>query len=230
MMVLRYWALTRRGTRPENQDACLVPDQELVQENIITHGDFKLAENGAVIAIADGVGGGPDGRLAATTALGVLSESSVKQNSIHNIQDLLRSADMAVQELKSSKGRPATTIAGISLSNQLTHIFNLGDTRIYDLSGGGQILTEDHRSTAQRSAITRFLGGGPAQATPRLSTIATEAKALLICSDGLYDFVSLSTLATLACRQPDSELPRIFDMAEALGSNDNLSAILCKIE
>ncbi|QZD86728.1 PP2C family protein-serine/threonine phosphatase [Qipengyuania psychrotolerans] len=229
MTALRYWALSRCGLRAENQDACVAPGLGLVEENTVVHGAITLSWDGEVVAIADGVGGGPDGRLAAITALRTLTAHSVKRNDPLQLEKLLRTADLAVQGLKSSRGRPSTTIAGISTNADFTHIFNLGDTRVYDLSHEQRLLTEDHRSTMNRSAITRFLGGGPAQGVPRITTLATEARRLLICSDGLYNFVASSTLALLAERDPQGELPRIFDVAEALGSNDNLSAIVCEI-
>lgn len=229
MTSIQYWALSRCGTRTENQDACLVPNAGLIAEDTLESGSCVLSGNGEIFAIADGVGGGPDGKLAAITALQNLAAETMLNNDVSHLEKRLRTANLAVQELRSYRGRPATTVAGFSVSIKTTHVFNLGDTRVYDLSDR-RILTDDHRSTLNRSAITRFLGGGPAQALSKISTFQTKPRKLLICSDGLYNFVSQATLALLTERDPASELPRLFDAAEGYGSNDNITAIFCEID
>ena len=229
MISIKYWALSRCGTRAENEDACLIPNAGLIAEDTLESGSCILSGNGEIFAIADGVGGGPDGKLAAITALQNLAAEKMINNDVSHLEKRLKTADSAVQKLRSERGRPATTVAGLSVSIKTTHVFNLGDTRVYDLSDRG-ILTEDHRSTLNRSAITRFLGGGPAQAVSKISTLQTTPRKLLICSDGLYNFVSTATLALLTDRDPGSELPRLFDAAEGYGSNDNMTAIFCEID
>lgn len=229
MKLLRYWALSRKGTRSENQDVCHVPSVGKVPEDGITAGAIELSDDGQILVVADGVGGGPDGGLAASTAAVILGSTLVDQNNLHLIRNRLSEADKAVQALKSSRGRPATTIAGMSFSNKEIQIFNVGDTRIYDLTCGISILSQDHCSTVDRRSITRFLGGGIAQSLPAFATRPTLSGAYLICTDGLYNFVSVNTFTQLLDGDPRNVMVRIFDQAQALGSDDNLSAIFCNV-
>ncbi|WP_226697660.1 PP2C family protein-serine/threonine phosphatase [Qipengyuania flava] len=185
---------------------------------------------GTVIALADGVGGGPNGRQAAEIALeSICSTQWNNSDGKFPISTAISNANRAVCRLASSRGRPATTLAAIFADSLAITGINVGDSRIYDVTDVvPKIVTRDHRSTVNRRAITRFLGGSPAQAVPH-SVKLWRGRNYLICSDGLFEFLPTSTLRLDPTVEPEIAISRLISRALAAGSDDNISGVYCTV-
>lgn len=229
-MELFYWALTLRGRRSENEDAVQVTGREPLADEQIEEGRVPLDTDGVIAAIADGVGGGPDGRLAARTGLATLCERRIDGNEPQALEEALQRANTAVMSLAGPRGNPASTVGGLSFSSNRILAFNLGDTRVYALNDGKpSVLSVDHRSTFDRRSITRFWGGQLAQSTPHIREVPFDVGDFLVCSDGLYAFLRTEDLSMPQRPAPATGLRAIVELAIAQGSTDNVSLAYCSI-
>ncbi|PZV36407.1 PP2C family protein-serine/threonine phosphatase [Mesorhizobium kowhaii] len=191
-----------------------------------------LTRDGSVVAVADGVGGRPDGRWAAFAAIESLATKPIADNEAKALRLAIASAHRSVLARTSRGIGPATTIAGISASEEGVLIFNVGDSRVYQIEHAAvRLLTVDHRSQTDSRAITRFLGGSEANAIPYIDRLEVDlGTEFLISTDGFHQFLRETDLLLLKDLTPDRALASLFDMALDNGSNDNLSAIFCRIE
>ena len=196
----------------------------------MTSSVVPLGANGLVCAVADGVGGRPGGHWAAHTVVACLAETLVAGNTIQAVSAVLAAAN---ERLTGGRGRgpgPATTVAGISCSMEQIVVFNIGDSRVYELNGSGaHLLSVDHRSRTDARSITRFLGGSSAHAIPQITNAGPpSARNFLICSDGFHSFLRESDFSLFLELDPAQALKALVEMSLDGGSNDNLSAIFCK--
>jgi serine/threonine protein phosphatase PrpC len=229
-MKLHQWAITRRGRRDENQDAIQFTGEAPVAEEAVCSSALELSCDGVIAAIADGVGGSPDGRLAARTGLRDLCSAPIAQNSRVALERAISAANEQVMALASSMGRPASTLAGISFGAERFLAFNVGDTRVYSYGDDRlKLLTIDHKSTLDGRSITRYLGGSLGQATPHIYELPAEPADFLICSDGFYAFLASEDLLLPRRLDPAKALNALSELAISNGSHDNLSAVFCSI-
>jgi serine/threonine protein phosphatase PrpC len=230
-MKLNQWAVTRRGRRNENQDAIQTTGHPPLSEEQVCSFQRDIDRDGIVVAVADGVGGQPGGRLASRTGLEELCRAPIAYNGRVALERAIALANERVVALAGPNGRPASTLAGISFGVDRFIAFNIGDTRVYSFHNNRPaLLSVDHRSTVDARSITRFLGGSSAQATPQVREVPPETSAFLICSDGFYDFLKTDDLSLPRKLNPSDALQILVEMALANGSHDNLSAVYCSIE
>ncbi len=226
------WALTHQGRRTENQDAIGLPGLLVSDEGEVTSRLTSLTRDGSVVAVADGVGGRPDGRWAARAAIESLATNVIADNEIQALSIAIAVAHRSVLARAFRGSGPATTIAGISASEDHVLVFNVGDSRVYQISHGAvSRLTTDHLSRTDSRAITRFLGGSEANGIPYIGHLEARAGiAFLISTDGVHQFLRDSDFLLFQDLAPAQALASLFNMALDNGSNDNLSAIFCRLE
>ncbi|MEU7791909.1 PP2C family protein-serine/threonine phosphatase [Micromonospora tulbaghiae] len=148
----------------------------------------------ARVAVTDGIGGRPDGDVAARLGAQMLTADDGGDDVAH-LPERFRRTDQAIRARGAEIGSPdmACTAALLVVHHDGAAVAaNAGDVRIYQIRDGylGQ-LTQDHRVTPDGSAVNRCLGGTRSPADPALfSTRLRPGDRLLLCSDGLHDAVS----------------------------------------
>src|SRR5262249_31215351 len=132
-------------------------------------------ELGSVAILADGVGGEGNGevasRLAAETAVDVLSEAGPETSEAEIVRAIFDTAAMKVFDASQKNGRMATTLlTSIFRQDRLT-VAHVGDSRAY-LVRGGRIrrLTTDHSYTALQVKLGLLLERN-AMTSPHRSTL-----------------------------------------------------------
>lgn len=230
-MKISCWALTTAGRRTENQDAVSLPGAGLLPDDTPAFISIELLVNPLLVAVADGVGGRPDGRWAARIALSTLGAERLIENSPQAIAEGIRRANHALSNWRGAGAGPATTLAGLAASQEALTLFHIGDSRIYEVGDTVvRLLTRDHRSRTDGRSITRYLGSN-AHAIPTIITVPIiSASTYLISSDGFYDFLRETDLLLVGELEPAFALNALFSMALENGSDDNLSAIIVKFE
>lgn len=225
-MKLASWAISSAGRRSENQDAVILPDFGLVPESRIEASCVDLTEHGALAALADGVGGRPEGRWAARTALTTLANQRFDAGDEEELRQAIEKASNTLSARNERGLAPATTIAGLLATRDALLLFHVGDSRIYAIGDSEiSLLTGDHRSRTSARSITRFLGSR-AHAVPDISRIEPTAPArFLVATDGLYAFVRKSDLSLFRDLTPEAALATLIETALESGSDDNLSAL-----
>lgn len=195
---------SRIGGRPENQDSF----------------GYVETPDGLLIIVCDGMGGGPGGKIASSTAVDVIKQSVVESSSFHQSrEDALKLAIERAHAALLNKmqevpalGGMGTTIAALYINNESAVVLHIGDSRIYKLRDGAKMFrTQDHsmvgdmvrngtiteeqaRLSAQANIITRAIGvDGKSQ--PDIDIIPFEkGDRFVLCSDGIWGAMPESQL------------------------------------
>jgi serine/threonine protein phosphatase PrpC len=205
-------------------------------------------------AVADGVGGAAAGEIASRAVIDALAH--LDKCRLSEPLDVALAA--AVAEGNASVGfiagcRPAmagmsTTLTAVALGDDGYVIANVGDSRSYLLRDGALTpLTRDdsfvqlmvdsgHLTAAQaashpnRSLVLEALDGDGARRPTVTTREARLGDRLLLCSDGLTDFVSETAVAdALNEGSPAQCAERLVALALAAGGRDNVSAVVADV-
>src|SRR4051795_9058451 len=206
-------------------------------------------------AVADGVGGAAGGGVGARPGIDALVAFD-RRRLDRPLPEALRSAIADGNErigfIAACRPRTAgmsTTLTAVALGDDGYAVANVGDSRAYLLRDGvlrpltrddslvqrmldaGAITPEEARRHPQRSFVVETLDGDPQRTPPPVATLqARPGDRLLLCSDGLTDFVdepptaaALQTGARGECAQPRVNLP------PAAGARDNVSVVVADV-
>jgi protein phosphatase len=226
--------------RDENQDSiCWAED---------------IAETGgSLFAVADGMGGYNNGKLASSMALEKVF-GTFKEKAASPAQHLKRgieTANLAIYQAtqRLGAGRMGTTLTAAHLSGNRLTIGHVGDSRAY-LVRNQEVtcLTKDHtvvgdmvrmrvlspekvRTHTQRSVLTRGLGLNPFVTPDITHHVVKEGDALILCSDGLWSVIEDEELPQLNDEAPGvaSLVNRLIFLAIERGTDDNVSAVSVRI-
>ncbi len=193
--ILTAFAESRIGGRPENQDSY----------------GWKKTKLGYLVAVCDGMGGGPGGKTASTIAvqeiLEGVSEAMGDEAVANVIIKAIRRANMSIIE----KGNENTALKGMGstatvllLSEKSAFVAHVGDSRVYQLRGQSKVFrTFDHsmvfemvaqgviteeqaRLSAQSNVITRALGIQPDVEVEVHEVPYERGDRFVLCTDGIH--------------------------------------------
>jgi serine/threonine protein phosphatase PrpC len=214
------------------------------------------SEHGAILAIADGMGGIGSGdvasKIAVTTAVEALrnQEGSVLDAMRHALEEANR-AVCDEKERDPVRGPMGTTCTLAVIRDDQVHLAHVGDTRAYLVSRDSvKQLTRDHSLVAglvernqmtpeeakvdpRRNIVTRGLGIEPSVVvdTFTLEESLTESDTLVLCTDGLHTQISDAELGKLArSRNLESAADALIRLANSRGGPDNISVILARFQ
>jgi protein phosphatase len=195
------------------------------------------------LAVADGLGGHSAGEIASRLVLDRLSSKSAKlkvsdvdglTSTILDIHEEVLSKSLATPSLQ---GMGSTLAAAIVSPSEMT-LLNVGDSRIYLSVNGGelcQVSTDDRLSPQEASlrhanVITQAIGGSSRRRRLEPHILSLKAHApwtLLICSDGLTDYVDDREFVRAAIDEQyvaDDFVKKALDA----GGVDNVSVIVAR--
>lgn len=246
-MQLDYAELSVPGAvRPHNED-CL---------GFWEPGDLdEQRSRGALMLIADGVGGQNLGevasRLAVATALKRFQELRPAPSRAM-LWELFSAANLAVYDegMRRQEGsRMGTTLSAAILRNNEITIGHVGDCRVLLIQQGRVIrLTTDHSyagfqaklglispeevaASPLQNMLTRSLGANPVVQVDFHSAIVYEGDRVLQCCDGVHNYVTDAEFFELATHHPAAETcAKLVELALRRGSEDNLSVQLAQIK
>ena len=237
-------ALTDVGTeREHNEDSCgsLIEGQDAAR---------------GVLVVADGVSGTEGGetasRMAVESTLRSFSEQGEGIAAAKRLRRAVQCANIEVYELALAvpelRGM-ATTLTAVTLERGELSVVHVGDSRLYLLREGRLTqLSKDHTVAAEqvrlgllseararkhpgRSVLTRSLGRELIVSLDRISLAAQDGDSILLCSDGLYNVIDDSEIASLL-RAPGSAQDacrELIDAANRRGTVDNVTAAVARI-
>jgi len=229
------------SVREENQDSIRLPE------------DGCPLERGLLYALADGMGGLANGKLASSMAVNALFESFYAAKSPIP-KSLGRGVELANSKVFGAAqglgpSRMGTTLTAVDLLGDELWIAHVGDSRAYLIRDGkAALLTNDHttvgdlvrmklipadkvRTHAQRSTLNRAVGLG-LFVRPEVSSVRLrDEDRVLICSDGLWSVIEDEELGSMASAAGEAEGLCSKLIAEAIGrgSDDNVSAIIVRV-
>ena len=217
-----------------------------------TNQDQLLIE-GDLVAVADGMGGGPRGEVASRLAVDTMKEAFAADPTATGLVDAVGAANRAVWERADAdpglQGM-GTTIAAVALvADGVEHrlaVVNVGDSRVYLLRQGqlsrlttdhsevaelvraGELSEDDARTHARRHILTRVMGVGP-EVEPNVSEAEpARGDRLLLCSDGLFNELDEDEIADVlrADTEPNETADRLVELANDRGGSDNITAVV----
>lgn len=211
-----------------------------------------------VLAVADGVGGGPGGQEASRLSLALLPDALREAldgaGSEETVRSRLSDAVRAIHRRLEEEGRRSPELAGMATTltvwvglGDAAYLIQVGDSRCYRLRGGtlsrlthdqtmaqdmvdqGLVAELEQAPRVSQNILTSALGGN--QLTPRVDTWdRASGDVILVCSDGVMKHIPDAEIGT---RLGDDVSPR--EMAEGLvrtavedGGLDNVSVIVAR--
>lgn len=229
--------------REDNQDAILMP-------NTATS-NFP----GALHAVADGMGGYADGRLASNLALQnllkVVRSSEISSPPAKALQKAADAVNFEVYKTSQQlgNGKMGTTLTAAYVVGNLLYILHVGDSRAYLIRNGqATCLTSDHtmvgdmvrsrlipseniRSHSQRSILTRAVGLGPFIQPEITQTKLQVGDHIILCSDGVWSVIQDQEFAEKTDETGDiqSLAQNLINLALQRETDDNCSVVVIHI-
>ncbi|HUF75941.1 MAG TPA: protein phosphatase 2C domain-containing protein [Longimicrobiales bacterium] len=223
---------THRGrVRPENQDRLLVADlaegildahtaDEWGRGSSVGPLQFELSERGAILLVADGMGGRAGGARASTLAVTAVrramadgaphGDGAAPDGFVTRLCEALESANRDILEESEREERlrgmgTTATLAGIQ--DGIVYLAQVGDSRAYIVRGGSLarltrdqslvqdmidsgLLDEKDAHAVRKNVILQALGAGRAVEPAVTYHELRDGDVVLLCSDGLSHVVA----------------------------------------
>jgi serine/threonine protein phosphatase PrpC len=226
-----------RGRKATNQDfhGVLVPNEPL------------LGLKGIAIVLADGISSSPVSRVASESAVkGFLtdyyctSESWSVRTSAQRVLEAtnswLHSQTRRSQYSYERDRGYVCTLSAMVIKSTTAHIFHVGDSRIYRVSGNTlEQLTNDHRVviSSEQSYLGRALGVNPQIEIDYQMLKVEKGDVFVLVTDGIYEHAGRRQLAK-AIREDSDNLDKaaasIVRQAFEAGSQDNLTVQIVRVD
>lgn len=216
----------------------------------------EFARRGALLVVADGMGGANAGEVASRLAADTVVETYRADTSgdpAHALRVAIETANSRVhsQSVANHDQRGmGTTCTALVVRGNKVWIGHVGDSRAYLVRDG-----ETHRLTSDHSLVAELVERGhlteqEARHDPRRNVVTRSVGALadvqvdagpideplragdrvVLCSDGLHGQVSDSEIAMLAGDQePDEACQSLIDLANERGGPDNITVIVARV-
>lgn len=210
------------------------------------------ASHGCLALVADGMGGHSGGELASKMATEIIARNYFDTNKdiLDSLQRAFEEANKAIFQKAANnpslKGMGTTCTAVILLNDQI-YLGHVGDSRAYLIKGdkmfqlstdhtyvqhllnSGQISQEESLCHPRRNVITQALG-----TSAKLKADFTQHELkfeqgdrLLICSDGLYEYLNSEELQQILAEMSLNESAQsLIDLAKQRGGHDNISVLI----
>jgi serine/threonine protein phosphatase PrpC len=226
-----------KGRKPANQDfhGVLIPNQPL------------LSLKGIAIVLADGISSSNVSQVASeSTVKSFLTDYyctpeswSVKtsaQRVLAATNSWLYSQTRRSQHAYDNDKGYVCTVSAIVLKSTTAHLFHVGDTRIYRLTGNTlEQLTNDHRViiSSEQNYLGRALGINPQIEIDYQAIQLEKGDVFLLATDGAYEHVGNRFVAKAINDSPqdlDGTAKTIVEEAFRQGSQDNLTVQIIRID
>jgi len=214
---------------------------------------YYINEACGLFAIADGMGGHEHGQLASRIAVEQFS-TLVKAGCLENIsleimRQLFQQANAAVHTKQQTlqSGIMGTTLTAVMVDADVMYVGHVGDSRLYWFHGGTlRQLTMDHSYYAelirqgenihveskQKNVLLKALGPEAVVEGQFFQQVLAAGDLLLLCTDGLYNAVSLEEMqrAVACCTDLATTVQDLLSLGLVRGATDNLTVVLYRHE
>ena len=244
---MKYYGLTDRGKmRKTNQDNYVIATNEA----------------GDVFAIVcDGIGGGRGGDVASHLAVSYFSVAFASNKGFAEGKEVRSWIARHVEEanrliLKTGREHDdlagmGTTFCAVMITSCGNYLANIGDSRVYayrnndmfkavttdhtlvnDMIRHGELTRKEAASFPQKNVLTNALGVWE-NVRCDIDAYAESVDGFLVCSDGLYGYVSEKQIRRIiydAEHLPNLRVKQLVKAALDAGGYDNITAILIDLE
>src|SRR5262249_2777491 len=244
--------------RKTNEDALLLADLTNFNFSLGARiNTVHLSECGALLVVADGMGGAAAGEVASELAVMTLRDELAQGANVRAISLRLKEAvENANQRIwEYAQQHPelqgmGTTLTAAIISNGLAYIAQVGDSRAYRLRGkkitqitkdqslvqrwldAGMLDLEEAQIHPYRHVLTQSLGIGPAVKVALTEFPLYRNDYLLLCSDGLSNKISPQEMqqALWISNSISETCRKLIDEANQRGGEDYITVIIARFD
>lgn len=228
---IKVGVASETGKRENNEDYLAAYQGDSKQQSL----------QGAVVAIADGMGGASGGREAAETTvrgfidayysmpetLGIERAASRALASINRWVHAQSSRDPSLENM-------ATTFSALILHGRQAHVIHVGDSRIYRLRNHVlQRFTTDHvhHHPDMKHVLHRAVGLEESVRVDCAQHSIKQHDRFLLCTDGVHGILADKQINKILDERdaPETGAQRVVDAALEAGSRDNVSALVIDV-
>lgn len=217
----------------------------------------EFSPTAAYLVVCDGMGGASAGDVASTTAAKMISEKVVASynermagKSVNNLFECAITTanaclySMAMED--NSLYGMGTTVVTAVVANNKVYVAHAGDSRAYiysketglkqittdhsivqEMVDRGEITEEEAKVHPRKNIITRALGVGNDIEIDFYDQDFSEDSILLVCTDGLTNFVDDKIIEKLLAQEPfEGIADRLVNLANENGGGDNITAVV----
>ncbi len=225
-LTLTIGSASSAGKAERNEDAlaCVTPDAA------------QLLGKGALFALADGVSGCADGRLAATSSVRAVAADYYATPETWEVATALDRLLNAHNRWLRAQGKPLlAALTTLVLRGRRFTVAHVGDCRLYRLSAGRLArLTVEHvwEEATMRHVLKRALGLDEHLVVDFCDGDSAEGDVFLLASDGVWTSLPDVHIGELLRNQPEPQHACDALLAAALeaGARDNLSALVVRVD
>jgi len=229
---MKCYAITDKGNKQQNED----------------HYIAEKVGNSYIFGIADGVGGLPAGEIASKQAIETLRKNIQNKETIDLKEEFDRVNQSVLFEGEKKKTSMATTLVACILQENTgkSTIAHVGDSRAYiidddiwrtkdhslvqELVDVGIITDEGAFIHPEKHRLKQVIGVKNHIDIEVNRKLAKES-ILLLCSDGLSNYVRDGELAALARRyDPETACKKLVQKARENGSTDDITIIIAHVK
>ena len=225
------------------------------ESNQDAYATAELPGGASFAIVCDGMGGAAGGNVASTTAVKIISEQIVNgyRTSMHDssVKNLLTSAihaaNISVYDLAKANtdlhGMGTTVVCAIVIDS-IAYIAHAGDSRAYlieperfaqltkdhsvvqEMVESGKISQSEAKTHPNKNLITRAIGVHENIVVDFDEQELTDDSILMLCTDGLSNFVDGNEMCCLAKCTPKEQLVDAFiNRANENGGGDNITVV-----
>ncbi|HWU84394.1 MAG TPA: bifunctional protein-serine/threonine kinase/phosphatase [Rhodocyclaceae bacterium] len=228
---------TDQGTKSINQDChgAYLPDEP------------QLTSKGIAVALADGISSSKVSHIASESAIKTFLEDyycTSETWSVRTSAERVLNAINAWLYAQTRKGPSRydsdsgyiCTLSALVFKATSAYLFHIGDSRIYRLRGKTlEQLTTDHRVvvSSEESHLSRALGYEEHLEIDHRSFPLQVDDIFVLATDGVYEWLDAKTMIDILSsvdQDLDAAAQTLIDMAQARGSDDNLTLQLVRID
>ncbi|MGQ7260711.1 protein kinase domain-containing protein [Vreelandella sp. V005] len=226
-----------KGRKPSNQDfyGAYLPNESL------------RATKGIAIALADGISSSEVSREASEAAVGGFLTDYYATPATWAVKTSAQRVLQATNAWLYAQTRQSQyrydldrgyvcTLSAMVIKSTTAHLFHVGDSRIYQLSGNTlEPLTEDHRFWASRevSHLSRAMGAGQHLELDYRRLSISVGDVFVLTTDGVHEWLTAATMGAIIHAHwgdLDAAAEALITAAIESGSDDNLTVQIVRIE
>lgn len=226
-----------KGCKPSNQDfhGAYLPNESL------------RVNKGIAIALADGISSSDVSREASEAAVGGFLTDYYATPATWAVKTSAQRVLQATNAWLYAQTRQSQyrynldrgyvcTLSAMVIKSTTAHLFHVGDSRIYQLSGNTlEALTEDHRFWVSRevSHLSRAMGASQHLELDYRSVSLSVGNLFVLATDGVYEWLTDAAMVTLIYAHwgdLDAAAKALVDAALENGSDDNLTVQIVRID
>lgn len=217
------------------------PERDDNQDNYVEHVTYDYA----LFAVADGVGGLSFGDVASKLAVEVFAQLTIPPTA--SLDLFFDDANKKILKESEQRNRLMASTLVSAMINLQTHeisIAHVGDSRAYIFSQHGMWHTQDDTLVQElvkmgiiteeqafdhpnKNRLNKALGSCDKLDVNTYSTTLLDSSTILLCTDGLHDYVRDEDIKTIAMTEPpEKAAEKLVQKAREQGSKDDITIII----